>query len=189
MVEAARAQGLDARHIRVAELKFAQEFDAAFSNAALHWVPASDQLQALACIHAALRPGARFVAEMGGFGNIAAIRTALSAVLAGFGVDAEGAASSFFPSATQYQRLLENAGFRVDSILLVARPTSLPGYKDGMRGWLNTFRRGVLDLLPATARERALDQTIDLLRPILCDGAGDWTADYVRLRFKAVRMN
>ncbi len=187
MVEAARARGLDARHVRVTELAFLQEFDAVFSNAALHWVPRQDQPEALARIYAALRPGARFVAEMGGLGNIAAIRTALSAVLAGFGVDAEAAASSFFPSPTQYRRILEGVGFEVKSIDLIARPTALPGHRDGMRDWLNTFRGGVLDLLPATARERALDQTIHLLRPVLRDEAGGWSADYVRLRLRAVR--
>jgi len=52
--------------------------------------------------------------------------------------------------------------------------------------WLNTFRNGVLDVLPPADRKSAIEATEDLLRPVLCDTAGNWTADYVRLRFKAI---
>lgn len=30
-----------------------------------------------------------------------------------------------------------------------------------------------------------VDEAVSLLRPMLCDEKGTWTADYVRLRFKA----
>jgi len=30
-----------------------------------------------------------------------------------------------------------------------------------------------------------LNETIELLRPSLCDKNGDWTADHIRLRFAA----
>jgi hypothetical protein len=79
--------------------------------------------------------------------------------------------------------LLEEAGFRVESMALIPRPTPLP---DGMEVWLNTFRNGVLDLLPAEERAVAVRETVALLRPILADAEGNWTADYVRLRFHAV---
>ncbi len=163
------------------ELPYRAEFDAAFSNAALHWI--RDAAGVLGGVRRALVPGGRFVAEMGGQGNIAAIRTALQAVLARYGIDAEEAAASFFPSPATYRRLLEEAGFRVESIELIPRPTPLP---DGMEVWLNTFRNGVLDLLPAEERAAAIRETVALLRPILADEEGNWTGDYVRLRFCAV---
>ena len=47
--------------------------DAVFSNAALHWVPCADQPAVLARVRAALRTGGRFVAEMGGAGNVTAL--------------------------------------------------------------------------------------------------------------------
>lgn len=187
MIAAARARNLDARHIPAAGLAFASEFDATFSNAALHWIPAAEQPTALAAIRRALRPGARFVAEMGGHGNVAAIRTALSAVLARFGVDAEAAAASFFPSPDLYSRMLEQAGFEVQSIDLIPRPTPLAGGPAGMDIWLNTFRNGVFDQLQPADRAAAIHQTIDLLRPILLNENAGWTADYVRLRFHATR--
>jgi trans-aconitate methyltransferase len=169
-------------------LPYPQQVDAVFSNAALHWITGlSGQQAMLAGVHRALRPGSRFVAEMGGHGNIAAIRTALQATLAPFHIDAEATAASFFPSADLYRRLLEAANFSVQSIDLIPRPTPLP---NGMESWLNTFRNGVLDHLNPPAhsqniRATALNNTIALLKPILCDADGNWTADYVRLRFHA----
>lgn len=189
MIAAARARGLDVHHLSATDLAskpaLTGRFDAVFSNAALHWIPAPDQPRALLAIRSTLKPRARFIAEMGGQGNIAAIRTALSAILAPLGIDAEAIAASFFPSQSQYRDLLEQAGFVVHSIDLIPRPTPLLGGRDGMAIWLNTFRNGVLDRLKPGGREKALKTTVDLLRPILSDPGGDWTADYVRLRFHA----
>jgi trans-aconitate methyltransferase len=182
MVAAARARGLNVHEVSATAMTFDGEFDAVFSNAALHWMPDAEAV--LAAVHRALKSGGRFVAEMGGQGNIAAIRVALQAVLAKFGIDAEKVAASLYPSPAHYQRLLEGAGFDVLSIELIPRPTPLP---DGMVGWLNTFRNGVLDLLAPADRARAVAETVELLRPVLCDVDGNWTADYVRLRFSAVR--
>jgi trans-aconitate methyltransferase len=164
MVAAARARGLDIHEQSATALAYESQFDAVFSNAALHWI--RDAPAVLAGVHRALRPGGRFVAEMGGHGNIAAIRVALQAVMADYGVDAEETAASLFPSPAYYTRLLESAGFHVHSINLIPRPTPLPS---GMEVWLNTFRNGVLDRLAPTDRAEALARTVDLLRPVLCD--------------------
>ena len=194
MLAAARQRNIHRASVIIFEqhnataLPYHQQFDAVFSNAALHWITGiSGQQAMLAGVHRALRPSGRFVAEMGGHGNIAAIRTALQAALAPFHIDAEAAAASFFPSPAIYRRLLEAANFTIQSIDLIPRPTPLP---NGMESWLNTFRNGVLDRLnspayPENSRTTVLANTIDLLKPILCDADGNWTADYVRLRFHA----
>ena len=188
MVAAARARGLEVDHRAAAAIPFVSRFDAAFSNAALHWIPAGEQAESLVAIRRALKPGGRLVAEMGGQGNIAAIRTALRAVLGEFGVDAETAAASFFPSPAWYRALLEEAGFTVETIGVYPRPTPLPGGRQGMARWLNTFRNGVLDRLAPDDRAEALERTVQLLTPVLQDAStGEWTADYVRLRFRATR--
>ena len=77
-VEAAKEQGVDARLMNGEALQFSQEFDAVFSNAALHWM--TNPRAVVEGVARALRPGGRFVAEFGGFGNVAAIATALRAV-------------------------------------------------------------------------------------------------------------
>jgi trans-aconitate methyltransferase len=181
MVKAAQALGLDAQVVNGEELPFEAEFDAVFSNAALHWV--RNQGAMLTGVYRALKPGGRFVAEMGGFGNIAAIRVALAGVLRQWKLDAYTMENNFFPSDSQYRSRLESAGFLVDEIALIQRPTKLP--ESGMRGWLETFRRGLLEQLPAEHRERAVEETVALLKPVLHTQEGGWTADYVRLRFHA----
>ena len=186
MVAAARKRNLKIDLYSADALPYADRFDAVFSNAALHWIPAARQPASLARVHDALRPGGRFVAEMGGHGNIAAIRTALQSVLSSFNIDAEAAASSFFPSSAVYRRLLEAAGFTIHSIELIPRPTPLA---NGMESWLNTFRNGVLDHLRSTDRAAALSQTVALLEPVLRDADGNWIADYVRLRFHATKAD
>jgi trans-aconitate methyltransferase len=184
MVAAARARGLHIDHHPAQSLPYQNHFDAAFSNAALHWIPEAIQPTALSAIHRALKPNGRFVAEMGGLANIAAIRAALQSTLAPYGIDAEAAAASFYPSPATYRRLLESAGFTVESIDLIPRPTPLA---DGMEVWLNTFRNGVLDRLTPADRAQAVAATVVILEPILRDHDGNWTADYVRLRFHATR--
>jgi trans-aconitate methyltransferase len=184
------ARGLTFEQHDATALPFHNQFDAVFSNAALHWITGlSGQQAMLAGVHRALRSGnpkARFVAEMGGHCNIAAIRTALQAALAPFHIDAETAAASFYPSPARYRRLLEEAGFTIQSIDLIPRPTPLP---NGMESWLNTFRNGVLDQLNPTDRVTAVTNTIALLEPTLRDADGNWTADYVRLRFHATKSS
>jgi trans-aconitate methyltransferase len=186
MLTAARQRNLNVEQHDATALPYHHQFDAVFSNAALHWITGvSGQQAMLAGIHRSLRTGnpkARFVAEMGGQGNIAAIRTALQATLAPFHIDAETAAASFYPAPAVYRRLLEEAGFTIQSIDLVPRPTPLP---NGMESWLNTFRNGILDQLDPTDRTTAVNNTVKLLEPILRDHDGNWTADYVRLRFHA----
>ena len=181
MVQAASLRGLDVHLGNAEHLSFRREFDAVFSNAALHWM--RDQDAVLAGVRDALRPGGRFVAELGGHGNIAAIRTALRVAVAPFGVDAEVAGSNVFFTPAEYQTLLERNGFRVEHIELAPRPTILPA--GGLRSWLETFRQSLLQQFTPDQREIVLSRTTDLLQPILCDGEGNWTADYVRLRFRA----
>lgn len=180
MVEAARKRGVPAEVMDATQMRFQRRFDAVFSNAALHWI--HDQASLLRGVARALKPGGRFVAEMGGHGNIAAIRVALHAALAHHGLSAWMAGDNYFPTAAEYRRLIETHGFTVEAMELVPRPTPL---SDGMRAWLTVFRRGVFDALPEDLRETILQETLDHLEPVLRDRDGHWMADYVRLRFRA----
>lgn len=182
MVEAARQRGIRAEIANAEALPFPDgNFDAVFSNAALHWIRNQDAM--LAEVKRVLKPKGRFVAEMGGHGNIAAIRVALMAVLARHGYGDREDGVNYYPSAEGYVRRLERAGFKVQQIALIPRPTPLA--KGGMDGWLRTFRRGVLEGLPKTLRKTVVDETSALLAPALRDEDGNWVADYVRLRFVA----
>jgi SAM-dependent methyltransferase len=182
MVAAARARGLDARVVPGQSLAFDGEFDAVFSNAALHWMRPAEAV--LAGVRCALKPGGRFVAEMGGHNNTAAIMVALSAVLARRGLDAHRLSPWWFPSEAAYRAKLEAAGFTVEEIAIIPRPTPLPA---GLEAWLDAFAEDFLGALPMPDRLPARAEVAELLRPVLMDETGTWIADYVRLRFRAVR--
>ena len=182
MVAAARARGVKADQGSAEELPYPDRtFEALFSNAVLHWVRGRDEM--MDEVRRVLRPGGRFVAEMGGHGNIAAIRVAFAAVLARHGFAAQGDRGNYYPTPKAYARRLERHGFAVARMIHFPRPTPLGD--GGMRGWLQTFCRGALDALPEPLRETAVEETAALLAPALRDHDGRWTADYVRLRFIA----
>lgn len=184
MVAAAKQRSIDARVKDAYHLDFASEFDAVFSNAALHWMK-RDPDAVIAGVYRALKPGGRFVAEMGGFGNVAAITVALCATLHDFGVPGSAITIPwYYPTAEQYREQLEHAGFGVPYIELIPRPTPLP---TGMRGWLETFANPFTKMLANEQRSAYLDAVCEKLRPSLCDHRGHWTADYVRLRFLATK--
>jgi SAM-dependent methyltransferase len=184
MVAAARARGVQADEAAAEKLPFPNSsFDAVFSNAALHWVRGQDEM--MAEVYRVLKPGGRFVAEMGGHGNIAAIRVALISVLEKHGfADAEDGVN-YYPTPAAYTRRLEHHGFKVERMALIPRPTPLE--ESGMSAWLRTFRRGVLESLPEDLRPTVVDECCSLLAPALRDEDGNWVADYVRLRFVARR--
>jgi len=181
MVEAARARGIVADVANAEELPFMrQEFDAVFSNAALHWVRGQDAM--MNQVHRVLKPGGRFVAEMGGHGNVAAIRVAFLAVLNRHGLAERELEENYYPTLEEYTRRLAGHGFTVQRMELIPRPTPL-GTDIG--AWFRTFRRGVLSSLPEGERDAVVSETAALLAPALCDREGNWTGDYVRLRFIA----
>ncbi len=182
MAAAARSRGIEVDEGSAESMPFAaQGFDAVFSNAALHWV--RDQDGMIAEVRRVLKPGGRFVAEMGGHGNIAAIRVALMAVMSRHGFDGREDNVNYYPTQEAYTRRLERHSFKVERMALIPRPTPLA--EGGMSGWIRTFRRGVLDTLPETMRETIVEEAVALLEPVLRDEDGNWSADYVRLRFVA----
>ncbi len=160
-------------------------FDAVFSSAAIHWMPRHEQV--VACVWDALKPGGRFVAELGGKGNIAAILDALYAALRGIGVEQPEQINPWtFPSLAEFATLLERQGFRVTLALHFDRPTLVEGGEEGMRRWLGMFAQDFLAGLTDDEREAVVRQVETTLRPRLVRD-GTWVADYVRLRVMAVR--
>jgi SAM-dependent methyltransferase len=181
MVLAAQRRGVDARRMDARALPFAAEFDAVVSNAVLHWVP--DLAPVLAGVRQALRPGGRFVGECGGHGCVAAVCTALRAVIARHGLDVT--LPWVFRTAEDFDEQLREAGFEPTGVWLVPRPTPLP---TGMEPWLRTFAGWAWASLTPDEASAVLAEVVDLLRPALCDSRGHWTADYVRVRFAAARL-
>jgi SAM-dependent methyltransferase len=168
-IEAARNLGLNAHAISGEDLPYKEEFDAVFSNAVLHWIRRADVT--LAGVYRSLKPGGRFVAESGGHGCVHKIRTALVQALDRRGFDGEARVPWYFHTPGDYATRLERAGFRVDSIALIPRPTPLPG---DIIGYLETFALNFFQGFSDEARSDYLQEVRMVLEPQLRDADGYW---------------
>jgi trans-aconitate methyltransferase len=165
------------------DFHFPQPFDAVFSNAVLHWIKQPEAV--IRCVHDALRPGGRFVAEFGGRGNVRAVIAALRTAAGQVGVRLEEPLW-YYPGVGEYTGLLEANGLEVQLALLFDRPTPLQG-PDGLRGWVRMFAGGVLEAIPGERHDEFLRAVEEAARPALFRDGG-WFADYRRLRVAAVRV-
>jgi SAM-dependent methyltransferase len=172
MIAAARAAGIDAVLMDAAEMTFSAEFDAAFSNAALHWV--LEKERAASAIFRALKPGGRFAGEMGGEGNLESLREALDEELIIRGYLPPVEASNWYAAPEEFAGVYEAAGFAGIDARLIERPTPI---EHGIAAWVTTFRKGWLDRAEVPEDERAE------IGAAVADRVGSNVADYVRLRF------
>jgi len=172
MIAAARAAGIDALLLPAENMTFSSEFDAAFSNATLHWV--LEKEQAARAIYRALKPGGRFAGEMGGEGNLKKLRQALDEEMIIRGYQPPVEASNWYASPEEFAAVYEAAGFRELDARLIERPTPI---EHGVAAWVTTFRKGWLDRAAVPEEERAE------IAAAVADRVGSNVADYVRLRF------
>ncbi len=187
MIGKAKAEhpGLDLRVADGRDFRLEAPVDAVFSNAALHWMQPPGAVAA--CVARALKPGGRFVAEMGGKGNLRTLLEGVRAAILAAGVEAPRVEDDlYFPSAAEYGSLLEAHGFELRQAVLFERPTPLEGGEAGLRAWVHQFGMHLFRVVPEAQRDAVMDDITKRLRPKLWDGA-QWVADYRRLRFVAVR--
>lgn len=179
-------------------LELEDEFDAVFSNAALHWMRPPEQVAR--SMFRALRPGGRLVVELGGAGNTRTVLAAVDGALADLAVAGArpGAGSPsapprfeppwYFPRLGEYAALLEGVGFEVRSATLFDRPTPVPA-RDGRSGvgvWLSLFAADLLTAVGKASEPAFLEGVERRLAPtLLRDDV--WIIDYVRLRLTAVK--
>lgn len=172
LIEAARAAGIDAELLDAAGMDFDACFDAAFSNAVLHWIP--DRAAVADAVFRALRPGGRFAGEMGGEGNLRRLREALDEELVIRGYVPPLEATNWYASAEEFAAVYEAAGFVGIDARLIDRPTPLD---HGIAAWVTTFRCGWLDRAGVPEGERRE------IAEAVAGRFGSNIADYVRLRF------
>jgi SAM-dependent methyltransferase len=176
----ARAAGLDVAEADGQALAFGPEFDAVFSNAALHWM-----LNAAAVargVFSALKPGGRFVGEMGGVGNVESLRAALWQVMAEHGVTAPVDDPQWYPTPDEFTDVYAAAGFAGIEARLIPRPTELPA---GIAQWILTFRGGLMSSLGLSPEAQVdIAHAVEArLAPTATRADGVQIADYIRLRF------
>ena len=182
MIESAQEKYADLRFELAdgQDLAYGAEFDAVFSNAALHWMPrARDVLRG---VERALLPGGRFVAEFGGAGCVQTVTDAVGKILREWEIDPAPYQSWFFPSPGRYAGLLEDSGLTVRELRYFERPTPVAG-EDGLSVWLALFQADLMTALgdrwPELCQKAAQRCHSALFRD------GQWWLDYVRLRVVA----
>jgi SAM-dependent methyltransferase len=163
-------------------LPFVNEFDAVFSNAALHWIPQAEQV--VAGIARALKPGGRFVAEFGGIGNVRHVVAALEQALTEVGVSPDGANPWYYPSIAEYSVLLEKHGLEVCQAMLFDRPTRLEDGERGFSTWIHMFCESFLARVPEAKRNDYIRAVENIAGPTLWK-SDHWELDYRRLRLAA----
>ena len=136
-----RFSDLDFRLGDARDFYFGGDFDAVFSNATLHWI--SDQSAVARSVCRALKPGARFVGEFGGQGNVAQLEAALGQAARELDLP-PFVGPNTFPSLREFAGSLEAGGLEPKFLQLFARPTLLEG-EDGVRNWYRQFRAAYLD--------------------------------------------
>ena len=166
-------------------LPFDQEFDAVFSNAALHWIPEAEQV--VDGISHALKPGGRFIAEFGGRGNVQNVVAALQQGLIALHIPPEDANPWYNPSIAEYSSLLEQYGLEVRQAILFDRPTKLEDGKDGLVNWIAMFCESFFARIPESRRYDYLHAVAEAARPNLWK-SDHWELDYRRLRLAAWKV-
>ena len=181
-LQAAKERGINAIHMDGHQLCFQRRFDAVFTNAALHWMKQPETV--VAGVASSLKASGRFIGEFGGKGNVEKIRSALHVALRRHAIDPAPIDPWYYPSPEEYSELLSKAGFIVTYIDLIPRPTKLPG---DILGWLEVFAQPFTQAVAEPERARFLKEVRTELATCLRDDADNWFADYVRLRFKAIK--
>ena len=164
------------------EIPLDDEFDAAFSNATLHWIKEPERVAAE--IARLLRPGGRFVAEFGGERNIAALVGATERAWTKLQFPGPMPNPWYYPSLGEYAVVLEEQGLAVTYGLLFERPTPLEEGEDGLRNWLRMFGGAIFEGLSEKQRDEFIGETVREARAELFQD-GQWVIDYRRLRVVA----
>lgn len=165
------------------------------SNAALHWIlcDESTRMSTLRGIHGCLKPGGRFVFEMGSHGNVPEALTALTFALVQQGISIEKAREVtpwFFSSESWMKSALETVGFSVEHIETEYRPTKLTSAtKGGLAGWVRLMGAQFLEILSPEKQGAAVRQICDVLQNVVTREDGSQWLGYVRLRGIATRRS
>ncbi len=186
MIETAKGKfpEIDFRQADAIDFEINLEFDAVFSNAVLHWVLEPDKV--IKQVYSHLKNGGRFVAEMGGAGNIKTVTDALRETFIKHGFT-ENAEVNFwyFPLVGEYTSKLEQQNFRVIYAEHYDRPTELKG-ENGIKDWFKMFGSRFFEGISELEQDEILEEVQNNLKDVLLKD-GIWFADYKRLRVIAIK--
>jgi trans-aconitate methyltransferase len=167
-------------------------WDKVFSNAAMHWILRKPEIRQsfFQNVNKALKPGGKFVFEMGGNGNVAEVQAAATAALLHAGVGLKSAHEAnpwFFPSEAYGSMLLKEAGFDVEICEHEYRSTKLTADTDdksgGLEGWVKLMCAPFLECVTVDKRDEVTREICDIIDPIITrhEDGSKWMG-YCRLR-------
>ena len=165
-----------------AAVPFVNAFDAVFSAATLHWIP--DHQRVFDSVHAALRPGGRFVAQCGGAGNLHRLLERASRLMQEpeYAPHFQGWRDPWtFAGADVTAQYLQASGFVAVKTWIESAPVSLGGPATFAEFIAVVCIRHHLDRLPAPLRQpftNALTATFE-------DDDPPFVLDYQRLNIEA----
>lgn len=177
MVAATQARGLEAQLSDGTSLSFEGTFDAVFSNSVLQWIRPPEP--AVSAIAQSLRPGGRFVVDVAGLGNLAAILVAMQAVSDELGGNPDLAFPFYAPTASEFSTLLEATGFEIERAETSPRYTALP---TELWNWIGSIFRPFFTQFDDETNAAVRGRVLELLEPVLRDTSGAWHIDHVRVR-------
>lgn len=169
------------------KLNFNNQFDVAFSNAALHWV--KDHTSVLKGIKKGLKRSGRILFQMGGKGNALDI---IAAVTDTTGTEKWRSYFDGFPfpysfcSPDEYKQWLHDAGLLPVRVELIHKDMTQQG-KEGLAGWLRTTWLPYTERVPENKRTDFIDDIVNLYNerfPI--DNDGWFHVKMVRLEVEAI---
>ncbi|MGH8261058.1 MAG: class I SAM-dependent methyltransferase, partial [Steroidobacteraceae bacterium] len=171
-----------------AALPYTDAFTVVFSNAALHWV--RDHGPVIAGIARALRSGVRFVAQMGGAGNVATVIASFESVMQQprWARDFERFASTYgFHHPRDYSRWLQAAGFEVHEARLIPKDMAHAD-RDAFVGWLRSAWHPYTSPVSETERPEFIEAVAaDYLAASPPDADGRIHVPTMRLQVRALK--
>lgn len=142
------------------KLTFREEFDVAFSNAALHWI--LDQKSVLAGVKRSLKPSGRVLFQMAGKGNAKAILDILDELLPLPAWQPYFKGFTFpyaFLTPEEYTKLLTDAGLTPTRVEHIPKEMKLVGAA-GLAGWIRTTWLPYTQRLPEELQGRFIDEIV-----------------------------
>jgi len=169
------------------KLNFTDNFDIAFSNAALHWV--KDQLSVLKGVKKILKKSGKILFQMGGKGNARDILNTFEEILKEkkWCVYFDNFSFSYcFCSTEEYEQLLNEAGLIPKRLELISKDMTQKG-KEGLAGWIRTTWLPYTERVPVNLRDEFIDEIINRYsKKFPIDDNGLFHVKMIRLEVEAI---
>ena len=176
--------GVDARVMDAMAIDWQEEFDAIFSNWCFHWI--DDQPALFRRLHRALKSGGQLVAEHGATAfNVHAMFDHMDTILQRRGMDLDTILPRNFTRPEVLRRDLASAGFHREVYMLVEHHVPL---HHGFRDLVESIFSPVWAAVGEADWPDFMAELEALAAPRYQTEDGQWTLDYIRHRYRAIKI-